>query len=99
MLTGEPLDAGAALRLGLVNEVVPAGDALDAAIALAARLAAMPPLALAAAKRLVDDGAFMPLESAITLERETVSMLFGTEDRVEGVRAFLEKRTPTFEGR
>ena len=99
LLTGAPLSAADAHRLGLVNEVVPAGGALDAALALAASLSSLPPLALAAAKRLVDEGAAMPLRSAITLERETVAMLFGTEDRVEGVRAFLEKREPTFQGR
>ena len=95
LLTGEPLTAADAHRLGLVNEVVPAGGALDAALALATKLAALPPLALAAAKRLVDE----PLDSAIALERTTVSMLFGTDDRVEGVRAFLEKRPPVVLGR
>ncbi len=99
LLTGAPLSAADAHRLGLVNDVVPAGSALDVALALAASLSSLPPLALAAAKRLVDEGAAMPLRSAITLERETVAMLFGTEDRVEGVRAFLEKRQPTFRGR
>lgn len=99
LLTGEPLWADDAAKFGLVNDVVAAGGALDAAIELAVKIASLPPLALAAAKRLVDDGGFMPLESAITLERETVSMLFGTEDRIEGIRAFLEKRAPTFDGR
>jgi enoyl-CoA hydratase len=99
LLTGDPLSAADACRLGLVNEVVPAGGALDAAISLAGKLAALPPLALAAAKRLVDDGAPMPLSSAIAYEREAVSMLFATEDRVEGVRAFLEKRPAKFKGR
>ena len=99
LLTGEPLPAAEAHRLGLVNEVVPEGSGLDAALALAARLAALPPLALAAAKRLVDEGATLPLDVAVTLERETVSMLFGTADRVEGVRAFLDKRPARFEGR
>jgi enoyl-CoA hydratase len=99
LLSGEPLSAADAHRLGLVNEVVAAGSALDAALALASRLAALPPLALAAAKRLVDEGATLPLDAAVTFERETVSMLFGTADRVEGVRAFLDKRPPTFEGR
>jgi enoyl-CoA hydratase len=99
LMTGEPLSAIDAHRLGLVNEVVAKGGALDAALSLAARLTALAPLALAAAKRLVDGGATMPLDSAITLERETVAMLFGTEDRVEGLAAFLEKRPPTFRGR
>ena len=99
LLTGEPLSAAEAHRLGVVNEVVPTGQALDAAVASATRLAGLAPFALAAAKRLVDRGATLPLDSAMTLERETVSMLFGTDDRVEGVRAFLEKRAPKFTGR
>jgi enoyl-CoA hydratase len=99
LLTGDPLSAGDAYRLGLVNDVVSAGAALDAAIALATKLAALPPLALAAAKRLVDEGAAMPMASAIAFERETVSMLFASEDRVEGLRAFLEKRPGQFKGR
>lgn len=99
LLTGEPLVAADAHRLGLVNEVVPAGEAVTAAVGLAGRLASLPPLALAAAKRLVDEGATLPLDAAITFERETVSMLFGTADRVEGVCAFLDKRPPSFDGR
>jgi enoyl-CoA hydratase len=98
LLTGEPLPAADAHRLGLVNEVVPVGSGLASALALASRLAGLPPLALAAAKRLVDEGATLPLDAAVTLERETVSMLFGTADRVEGVRAFLDKRPATFRG-
>jgi enoyl-CoA hydratase len=94
LLTGEPLSAADAHRLGLVNEV--ADDALDRALQLAAQLAALPADALAAGKRLVDEGAFMPLESAVTLERETVSMLFASPDRSEGVAAFLEKRPARF---
>jgi enoyl-CoA hydratase len=99
LLTGEPLGATEAHRLGLVNEVVDEGTAREAAVRLAARLAALPPLALAAGKRLVDEGGDMPLDAAIAFERETVAMLFGTEDRVEGIRAFLDKRPPTFTGR
>jgi enoyl-CoA hydratase len=97
LLTGEPLGAADALRLGLVNQVV--DDALEGALTLASRLASLPPLALAAAKRLVDHGREMSLDAAIVFERETVSGLFGTEDRVEGVAAFLEKRAASFKGR
>src|SRR5438132_3629909 len=87
LLTGEPMTAADAERFGLVNHVVPAGEALDAACALAARLAALAPLALAAAKRLVDE----PLHEAITVEPEVGSNLAGTDDGIEGRRAFLEK--------
>jgi enoyl-CoA hydratase len=96
LLTGEPLTATDAYRLGLVNEVVPDGSAVDRAVQLASGLAALPAQALAAAKRLVDEGVDMPLAAAVTFERETVSMLFGTDDRAEGVAAFLGKRAPAF---
>lgn len=99
LLTGEPLSADEAHRLGLVNQVVEEGACLTAALALAESLAGLAPLALAAGKRLIDQGAGLPLASAVTFERETVSMLFGTDDRVEGVTAFLEKRPPEFMGR
>jgi enoyl-CoA hydratase len=98
LMTGEAMRAPDALGWGIVNRVVPDGEALAAAEALARTLAAGPPLALAAAKRLVDQGAEMPFDAAVAFERETVSLLFATDDRVEGVRAFLEKRPPTFTG-
>jgi enoyl-CoA hydratase len=99
LLTGGPIGAEDAYRLGLVNEVVDDGAALAAAERLAEGLAAGPPLALAAAKRLVDLGEPMALDAGVAFERETVAMLFGTEDRVEGIAAFLEKRAPQFRGR
>jgi enoyl-CoA hydratase/carnithine racemase len=98
LLTGEPLLADEALALGLVAEVAPVGGALSAAVSLASRLAALPPLALAAAKRLLAAGVGLPESAAVDLERQTVSMLFGTADRAEGVAAFLDKRPPTFRG-
>jgi enoyl-CoA hydratase len=99
LMTGDPLEAADAHRLGLVNAVVPDDQVLDTACSVAARLAAGPALALAAAKRLVDTGQAMPLDAAVVLERETVAMLYGTDDRVEGTAAFLAKRAPTFRGR
>jgi enoyl-CoA hydratase len=98
MMTGEPISADDALHHGLVNRVVDDGEALGVAEELAAQLAAMPPLALAAAKRLVTLGASLDLDAAITFERETVGVLFGTEDGREGRQAFLEKRGATFTG-
>ncbi|MEW2044148.1 enoyl-CoA hydratase/isomerase family protein [Streptomyces sp. NPDC005476] len=98
ILTGEPIDAARAHVLGLVNELAEPGDALKVAEALAARLAAGAPLALAAGKRLIDYGLGMDLEAAIAYERETVSVLFCTEDRAEGLRAFRERRPGEFRG-
>jgi enoyl-CoA hydratase len=99
LLTGEPILADEALRYGLIAEVVPADAAFDSAVALAADLAVLPPLALAAAKRLLGAGTGLPEATAKDLERQTVSMLFASKDRVEGLTAFLEKRSPTFRGR
>ncbi len=97
LFTGANLTPEDALRFGLVNAL--ANDVLPAAMELARALAAGPPQALAAAKHLVDVGAEMPLSAGITLERERVSALFDTEDRVEGIRAFLDKRPPQFTGK
>lgn len=97
LLTGVPLSADDAHRLGLVNSIH--DDVLDAALDLATTLADGPPRALAAAKRLVDVGGPLPLEAGVLLERETVAALFDTEDRIEGLAAFLEKRPPRFSGR
>ncbi|MFC9502149.1 enoyl-CoA hydratase/isomerase family protein [Streptomyces sp. NPDC057002] len=98
ILTGEPIGAERAHALGLVNELAAPGEALSAAEALAGTLAAGAPLALAAGKRLIDHGLGMGLETAIAYERETVSVLFSTEDRAEGLKAFRERRPGDFRG-
>jgi enoyl-CoA hydratase len=96
VLGGDPIPADVAERVGLVNAVVGDGEALDAARAWAQRLAALPRGALSVGKQLLRDGVALPLEAAITLEREAVAHLFTSPDAREGVRAFLEKRTPVF---
>lgn len=98
ILTGEPIDAERAHALGLLNELTEPGGALRAAEALAARLAAGAPLALAAGKRLIDRGLGMDLTAAVAHEQETVSVLFATEDRAEGLRAFRDRRPGEFRG-
>ena len=98
ILTGEPIDAERAYALGLVNELAEPGDALATAIDLAGQLAAGAPLALAAGKRLIDEGLPMDLDAAIAYERETVSVLFCSRDRAEGLRAFRERRPGRFHG-
>lgn len=99
VLTGDVLSAADALRLGLVSEVVPDGEVLPHALEIARRIAALPPLAVAAIKEAVLVGADLPLEAALSLESQSFQKLFATEDRTEGMRAFLEKRKPDFKGR
>jgi enoyl-CoA hydratase len=96
LLTGEPIPAAEAFRLGLVNQVVADGDALTSASALARSLADGPAAALAAAKRLLGDGLDRALDEAVRLERESIARLFETADAREGVQAFLDKRPPRF---
>jgi enoyl-CoA hydratase len=95
---GEPIDAQEAYRIGLVNRVVPADRLLTEARAWAERLAALPPVALALAKRAIDAGASAPLPAALDLEQMAFAALFGTADEQEGVAAFLERRPPRFTG-
>jgi len=96
---GEPLTAAQALQFGLVNEIAPAAKVLDTAMELARRLIKMPPLAVRCAKLLVHTGMNADLKSGIEAERQAMAFLFGTEDRVEGMGAFLGKRQASFKGR
>jgi enoyl-CoA hydratase len=99
LLTGDLLSAAEAHRLGLVSEVVPDADVLPHSLALAARIAALPALAVMAIKETLLLGADVPLASALLIERKAFQLLFATEDRDEGINAFLERRKPAFKGR
>lgn len=96
---GEPLKAGQAAAFGLINAVVPAAQVLDTAMEWARRLLKQPPLALRAAKILVHTGINADMKTGIEAERMAMAFLFGTEDRHEGMGAFLAKRAPEFKGR
>lgn len=94
--TGDTIDAAEALRIGLVNRVVPAAELLPAAIATAKKIAAVGPLAVAAAKRVMLAGADLPLSQANALEIDAFAGLFATADQKEGMAAFLAKRKAEF---
>jgi 2-(1,2-epoxy-1,2-dihydrophenyl)acetyl-CoA isomerase len=97
-ITGEVLDAAAALEIGLVNQVVP-GDALEKDVSdLAARLAAMPTAAIAETKALLRGALALDLEDALAAEADAQARMGQTDDHLEGVMAFAEKREPRFHG-
>jgi enoyl-CoA hydratase len=99
ILTGARVPADEALRIGLVERVVPGGEALKAATELARSMAAKAPVALRYAKEAVAKGLELPLADGLRLEGDLSTLLRTTEDRLEGARAFLEKRPPRWTGR
>ena len=98
VLTGEPVRAIDAERIGLVNRVVPAGAQLDEALRLANLIAARPPLAVRLGKEAVNQAMEVPLSAGLEFERKLFYLLFA-DDKREGMRAFLEKRPGRFTGR
>jgi enoyl-CoA hydratase/carnithine racemase len=99
ILLAEPIGAAEAHRIGLVNRVVPAAEVMPTARRWAATLCERGPLALRAAKEAVLRGLSLPLPDGLRLEAFLSGTLRGTEDAVEGPRAFAEKRKPVFKGR
>ncbi len=99
VLTGEQIDAQQALAMGLISEVVESDGAYTRAVELATIICGMPPLAVAAIKRVVNEGQDMPLTAALERERAAFKSLFDSEDQVEGMQAFLEKRAPKYKGK
>ena len=98
-LTGRMMDAAEAERSGLVSRVVPAADLLETALKVAAEIAAMPPLAVLANKELVDAAYETTLDQGIVHERRVFQILANTEDKTEGMSAFVEKRPGVWKGR
>jgi len=99
VFTGKRIDAKTAEQLGIVNMVVPAEKFKETVRQFALDLASKAPVALKVAKALINKGADIGLESALALEREGFGVVASTEDLQEGVKAFTEKRKPTFKGK
>jgi enoyl-CoA hydratase len=99
ILTGRMIDAAEAERAGLVSRVVPAAELMDEALKAAEAIAAMAPLAVMAAKELVMAADELPLAEGVRLERRLFHMLAATEDKAEGMAAFVEKRPAVWKGR
>src|SRR6267143_5271573 len=99
IFTGDMVDAKQALEIGLVNAVLPRGELMAHCRKVAEKIATRGPLAVARAKRLVERGYDIPLRAANRQEAETVALLSDTQDRAEGMRAFLEKRSAKFVGK
>jgi enoyl-CoA hydratase len=99
VLSGEPIDADTALRIGLANRLFEPGALLDAAVAAGDKVAAKGPVAVALAKRVLHEGQDADVRVAHALEQQAFGLVFASEDRAEGMDAFLEKREPAFRGR
>ena len=99
VFTGKMIDAKTAEQLGLVNMIVPADKFKETVRQFASELASKAPVALKVAKALINKGAEISLDAAITLEREGFVVVASTEDLQEGVSAFTEKRKPIFKGK
>jgi enoyl-CoA hydratase/carnithine racemase len=99
ILTGRIIDADEAERIGLVNWVVPAGEARKAADAVAEEIAARGPLAVREAKRLIDAALDLDLDAGLAAELDASERIFASEDMLEGANAFFGKRDPEYRGR
>jgi enoyl-CoA hydratase len=99
IFTGTRLTAAEAAAIGLVNRVVPADELAAKVAELAEQIAAKPPLAVRFAKQAIDQGAQSDTQTAMAFELYAAAILFDTEDRKEGMRAFVEKRAPVFKGK
>lgn len=98
VFTGEMINAEEALRIGLVERVVPQEEVHNEAKKLAGAIAKRGPIAVRMSKTAINAGSEMDLQKALLLEKTLVSLCFDSQDRVEGMKAFLEKREPAFTG-
>jgi enoyl-CoA hydratase len=98
ILTGESIDAGEACRIGLINRIISPSELMSAAMEMAQQMATKSPLSLSYAKEALHHGRDLTLDQGLKMELDLYLILFCTTDRVEGITAFREKRTPKFEG-
>lgn len=98
ILTGAPVEAGEARRIGLFHRVVPAAELMETATALAIEMAARSPLAMSYVKEALHGGLNLTIDQGMRMELDLYLLLFSTRDRMEGITAFREKRKPEFEG-
>lgn len=99
LMTNEKVDANEALRIGLVNKVVPKEELMTAAFEMAERIASLAPLSIQGIKKSMYYGTEMPLADGLTLENDICKKLYSTEDHQEARQAFIEKRKPEYKGR
>jgi enoyl-CoA hydratase/carnithine racemase len=99
ILTGRVVDADEAWRIGLVSEVVDAGQAVARAREIGAEIAARGPVAVREAKRLIDASSELDIEAGLAAELDASARVFATDDLLEGARAFFAKRDPKYRGR
>lgn len=99
IFTGDIIDAREAEKIGLVNKVVPQAELMNAAKEMARKIISKGPLAVRLAKMVINQGIDLDLNSANSMERLAQTIIFGSEDRMEGLNAFLEKRPPKFSGK
>ncbi|HRE42365.1 MAG TPA: enoyl-CoA hydratase-related protein [Terricaulis sp.] len=99
LFTGDRISAAEALKIGLVDQLAPAGAVMDESMALAQRIAKNAPLAVATAKRAVNLGVELNLSEALRLEARLLGELFHSQDVKEGIAAFIEKRRADFQGK
>jgi enoyl-CoA hydratase/carnithine racemase len=99
ILTGRILDAAEAMRIGLVTEVVPAGQAIDRAVEIGATIAQRGPVAVREAKRLIALASDLPIDAGLAAELDASDRVFATDDMLEGARSFFDKRKPDYRGR
>ena len=99
ILTGKAISAEEAYRIGLINRVVPPESLMEESKKLATEIASKPPISIRSAKEAILRAQDAALEVGLEFERKSFYMLFATEDAKEGMKAFLEKRTPNFKGK